>query len=209
MEMTQTINPLKLLTKQTKQVRVVINFPIDEKGHRYIFNYDVLSMALSSQGWQYAFIVHDKDYNKHGELKTPHIHLIIKCNKRHELKYYIYYLADILGLGENLISIQCSDDFAFDLQYLTHKNDSKKTQYKIDEIETNLDSLDFEKYYYADITGDELDTSKLVSIIRGSRNLLEVMEKIGIGRYEKFYRTINTIVNELIRMGALPNSYKY
>ena len=31
----------------------------------------------------YAFILHDRDVNDEGEIKTPHYHVVLKCNTRY------------------------------------------------------------------------------------------------------------------------------
>lgn len=190
------INNIKTLTQQTKSVFIVINFPC-KNGLYNLKAYNLKEFAddLSRCSFLYAFIVHDKDINDNGELKTVHIHLSLISDKRHQLKYYLYLISDLLGVNENLISVKPSNSDAGDLQYLVHKNNPDKYQY---------DSKDIIHNYSKDVF-DDLMTRKIVNSIGAKElinlcrqyNKLELIEILGPARYSVLSKTINDIYKEL------------
>lgn len=87
--------------------------------------------------YKYAFIEHTKDIYEEdeehakGELKKPHMHIIIKFdNARHKSK-----IAKELNLEENYIQ---KANFVAYTRYLIHKDDPLKYQYDEKEIFTNI-----------------------------------------------------------------------
>ena len=140
-------NNLKSLTRQTKVVSCVINFPCKSSKLYNLSAYNLPKFAddLERCSFLYAFIIHDRDINDNGEIKTVHIHLYLCSDKRHQLKYYIYLLSDLLNINEELISVRVSNSDAGDIQYLVHKNNKEKFQYNVDDIKTNIPKDMFEE----------------------------------------------------------------
>lgn len=199
-------NNLKTLTRQTKTVRMVINFPC-AKGLYNLACYNLSKFAddLSACCFLYAFILHDKDTDENGELKTPHIHLFIISDKRHQLKYYIYLIADLLQVNESLISCRVSNSDAGDIQYLVHKNDLNKYQYNVSDVKTNIskdmfDSL-MERKVVDDITAKEL--IKLCS----EHSVIELIEILGPIRYQLYSKAIKDIYKEIRLMRVREHVY--
>lgn len=195
--MSETVNNLKTLTRQTKSVFCVIDFPKLRNG---LFNlncidYKELCDDLSRCSFLYAFRLHDKDVNENGELKTPHIHLHLTCDKRHQIKYFIYLLADLLHFDESLISVKVSNSDAGDIQYLIHKNNPDKFQYSSDGIYTN-----FPKDVFDDLMQRKIITSyttkELIKLCSENDKLI-LMEILGPERYNHLRNVINEIYKEL------------
>lgn len=137
------------LDTQTSKIFCVVNIgkPVEDIQYFRIF----FELYAST----YAFIIHDKDVNEDGTIKPIHYHFV--CNlkdsyKKQRLSTTLNKLASILHVNDTTgIQIEKYDSFEKCLQYLTHKNDSRKYQYKENEIITNLSQTDFDLYYNLDI----------------------------------------------------------
>lgn len=80
----------------------------------------------------YAYILHDRDYNDLGELKKPHYHLIMTFSK--PMNTCTLLKAFNVGVYKKIRNMNGC------IQYLIHKGNLDKTQYRVDEIEAfNID----------------------------------------------------------------------
>lgn len=100
---------------------------------------------------KYYAILHDKDvFDKTGELKKPHYHLLVKLDNAISIDKIIKSLLNERGTQEaieNDFSIVKS--FKGMVRYLIHKDDSDKHQYDMNDIITNDRNL---SYYFNDNT---------------------------------------------------------
>lgn len=90
------------------------------------------------QSYDYAMILHDRDYftegENSGELKKAHWHIVLRFNQA------VWNSAICKELGIETKFIEDVKKFDNALQYLIHYNDSDKAQYKIDDVQGNLKS---------------------------------------------------------------------
>lgn len=194
-------NNLKTLTRQTSSVFCCINYPI----YKGLFNLKAYNLSdlyetLSLNMFLFAFRVHDRDVNDDGELKTPHIHVFIKAQKRHQLKYYIYLLADALHCDENLISIKVADSDAGCIQYLVHKNNKEKYQYSIDGVYHNYNQEIFDSLMNCEIVST-ITAKELIELCK-EHSKLEIIQILGPIKYNQYSKVINEIYKEL-RLDAM------
>lgn len=82
--------------------------------------------------YDYAYIVHDKDYNELGVIKKSHVHIIVSF---HNAKWNTAF-AEEIGISENYI--QSIRNYENCLEYLIHYNDLDKHQYDISEVKGSL-----------------------------------------------------------------------
>lgn len=177
------------LDTQTKYIRAVVNFPISS-------SLPFACENLARRGYRYALIVHDSDIKDDGTLKTPHIHVVIEAQKRARLGTTLIRLADDFGVNENQVSVQSYDDFAFEVQYLIHKNNPEKFQYDKTAIKSNLSDDDINSLLDQEVA-PKLTIQDLLSICSSSRSRIEIASKLGLGNYTMYRNTINDILKEL------------
>ena len=103
----------------------------------------VKAVEKIQQSYDYALILHDKDYftdedekknaeHVSGLLKKEHWHVVVRFNQAK----WSSAICSELGIEHNYIENVNRFDNA--LQYLIHYNDSDKAQYSIDEVKGNL-----------------------------------------------------------------------
>lgn len=76
---------------------------------------------------EYAYIVHDKDVNKDGTPKEPHIHLLM-------YKKSTFRLTKLFTFTEQATRVEVPRSKKYAYEYLTHKNDPDKTSYPVDAV---------------------------------------------------------------------------
>lgn len=174
---------------------------LDKQRKRFIcivgadnINIDNVSL-LSSSGFTFALILHDKDINDKGEKKFNHLHIILMSNKILRGKQVLKRLADIFECDYNNIQVDECLSVVGSIQYLIHKNDINKYQYDRNDIITNLKADLLESYLNADIEAKtELTSSSLIDLILSSTNRVDLIKKIGLGNYSTYRNTINDII---------------
>lgn len=193
----ENVNNIKGLTASTKMVFMCINFPMrkDNTFNLNAYNFDDLYEGLSTSMFLFAFRLHDKDVNENGEPKTPHIHLFINAPKRHQLKYFLYLVSDILNTREELISIKPAESDAGCIQYLIHKRQPDKFHYSKDLIYHNYNKDTFEDLMNQDVI-TTLTPKELIDLCK-NHSKLEILEILGIAKYNLYSKTIDSIIREL------------
>ena len=144
----------------------------------------------------FAFILHDKDIDNDGVLKTKHIHCVatLKSSKK-RLSTTIKDIAEIIGVCEKAISIEKLVSLSGGIQYLTHKNNSEKYQYSVNDITTNLSNTELMLYYEDDKPSFSIDTI-VNAIIKHKGCRLAIMREIGLSYYHAYGREINELIKE-------------
>ena len=88
------------------------------------------------QSYDYASILHNKDYftegENQGELKKEHWHIVLRFNQA------VWSTAICKDLGIEHNYIENVKRFENALQYLIHYNDTDKAQYSVDDVKGNL-----------------------------------------------------------------------
>lgn len=98
------------------------------------YDCEILLSTIRSKFIDWAYILHDKDVDKNGELKKPHIHWVGRATPR-----CLSVVSNFLGLPEN--DIEVVKNFDNMVMYLIHLNDIDKFQYSPDDVETNLPNI--------------------------------------------------------------------
>lgn len=147
----------------------------------------------------YAYIKHDKDFNKEGVLKTPHIHLLIwNYQTRTRFITMINLLSVELNTNPLAISIEKIVSLNGSMQYLLHKNDIDKTQYDINEIQTNISIDDLQ--LYLNTKNDALTFDRLYTLINVNKcDLCKIINELGLSYYRAYRPVIHDIINEIKR----------
>jgi hypothetical protein len=177
------------LDTQTKYIRAVVNFPISS-------SLPFACENLARRGYRYALIVHDQDIRDDGTLKTPHIHVVIEAQKRARLGTTLIRLADDFGVNENQVSVQSYDDFAFEVQYLIHKNNPEKFQYDKSLIKSNLSEDDIISLLAQEVA-PKLTIQDLYAICSSTKSRYKIACKIGLGNYGMYRNVISDLLKEL------------
>lgn len=92
----------------------------------------VFAMELIRANFNYVAILHDKDSDENGELKKPHLHVILKFTQAR----WNTALADELGIKLNYMEKTGSWDSS--ARYLLHDGCDDKFQYDASELEGPL-----------------------------------------------------------------------
>lgn len=98
------------------------------------YDCEILLSTIRSKFIDWAYILHDKDVDKNGDLKKPHIHWVGRATPR-----CLSVVSNFLGLPEN--DIEVVKNFDNMVMYLIHLNDIDKFQYSPDDVETNLPNI--------------------------------------------------------------------
>jgi hypothetical protein len=146
-------------------------------------NIEKIKQGLNKESVRnYAYIFHDKDKDKEGNLIRPHIHIALRLKYPYETKY----ISEWFGVKEQYIE-KCKSNWVGMLSYLIHKNKEEKYQYKDEEVISNFDwKEEIEKN----------NGSRLSEIVKGIRegkireyNYFEYMED---EEFYKYRRQIDT-----------------
>lgn len=97
----------------------------DDKSHMKALEY-------IKQYFEYAYILHDKDFNEVGEEKKSHYHVIIQFKNAK----WSNAICEELGIKNNYM--QKCNNFELALEYLIHYNEETKFQYDIEEVKGPL-----------------------------------------------------------------------
>ena len=186
------------LDSQTKKFNVIINFPYQCR------DTDVLSKIntfCNKYANEYYYILHDKDVDEFGQVKTKHIHLLFTYKeKRTRLKRMLSLLnGEIFGgmdKTRSLITIAIWKDYEFGIQYLIHKNDEDKYQYKVSDVYTSdLETLTEVMDYTAE---GSLSIDKIKVYCWEANSLTEVLTRVGLVNSRNYLNVIKTIYNEAV-----------
>lgn len=155
----------------------------------------LIQNKLMEQSFFVATIIHDKDTNEQGELKTIHLHAYIETPQKRTKKQLLCTFVDLLSINENQVSVSGDNNGYLLCQYLTHKNDSNKTRYQYQEVRTNNNELLKIKYNqkYIDPATQKL---YLLADIKACRTIGELAERQGLETANKYRGLFNQIKQE-------------
>lgn len=142
-----------------------------------------------------ATIIHDKDLTDNGEPKTIHAHAYIETNEKHTKKQFLDMLTDLLKIDRQRISVDGTKSNVLMLQYLIHKNQPNKAQYKVDRIITNKKELLAERMNTQYKTKEQKQND-LLNDIKNCKSIIELADKQGIETANKFRNIFNQIKQE-------------
>lgn len=148
---------------------------------------------LSSYGLIYYACLHDKDKEENGNLKRAHLHVVICSMKRLRVKQVIRYFEEIAQTNFENIQVDECISLVYCVQYLLHLNDVNKHQYDRKELLSNK-SNEADALLIETPKANELTTQTLMDLIFTARvSRLELINAIGIGKYQHYRQTINDI----------------
>lgn len=184
---------MSTLSTQTSNINVVISLnglTDDEKVKARLKEFCDEKMSL------YAFIIHDKDINEDGSLKTKHVHLVGKLkNNRRRLSSTLLDIATALECSTLAVSIDKMQDLVGSIQYLIHKNNSAKHQYDKGYIITNLSEGELDTYLNSD--SKSMSIEYLIDVIMTHPSKMDIMRIIGLTYYHLYRNVINDIYREI------------
>lgn len=170
------------LDLQRKSCRVVIGLEGVKDGRVCRFvpkDFDFLKSleTLSSDGFRYYAIIHDKD-----ETEYKHVHLVLFSTKTLRLKQFLNSCVDAFGCEAVNVSIRETTNVVKNIQYLIHKNENDtKHKYDICEVMSNAPSKEVLSVLQSDENNyDELISSEgLVDIVKFSENVMDMYYRLG------------------------------
>lgn len=116
----------------------------------------VKALEKIQKGYEYIYILHDKDTNLDGEIKKKHWHVVIRVGNNARWNTAI---ASELGIQTNFIQDVKNLDRM--LQYLIHYNEPDKTQYPIEECKGSL----VKRLELSLSKGDKSEVEKILEIM--------------------------------------------
>lgn len=162
---------------------------LEDDSHFCAFQYMIKNFK------DYAYIVHDKDFNENGELKKEHIHFLVKFKNPRSIEG----LANEIGIKSNYIE-DTKKDYKQGLRYLIHLDDKDKYQYNINEVYGPLKKILLKEIEQAKTEPEYI--IDIISIIDSLnyiyvRDFSQIMCSKGLwGYYRRNASIINQIINE-------------
>lgn len=170
---------------------VVLNKPLDNPN---VFALPTIYGHLKSVYPFVACIIHDKDEDDNGNLKTIHIHAVLKTNRMRKATL-INDLTELLGLPEQCISAEKIGKFRRAIRYLIHMDDGDKTDYLPFDILTN-DQHIVDNCFVNQI--EEVTEEDLINVVRYEKTTSKILIKIGKENYKKWASIIHDLQKELL-----------
>lgn len=158
-----------------------------------------------TQAEQEAFFLmeHEGDISvETGEVEGVHYHIVLNSAKRHSKSYMLNSIQRFFDFkDQNGIECDIYERFESCVQYLTHQNNTDKTQHDRKEFITNVSEVELNKILDTPVSR-ELSTQYLVELIKTSKNVIELATKIGLGTYGHYQKVISQfwriIKNEIV-----------
>lgn len=180
------------LETQSKKFSIVLNIPKDIDTRLFVKRVELVCKSVFEE---YSLILHDKDYTNEGVLKVSHIHIVALTEGRKRLVTVINLLGNKLEIDNRLISCRKCLNYVSSLQYLIHKNDLDKYQYKIEEILTSLPNEEL-RTFIENEENDIITFDRLLYIVKHSKCLTEIIEQVGLRHYIGYRNVIKDLWNE-------------
>lgn len=160
-----------------------------------------LIFYLGTECDKYYSIIHDKDTLDNGELKTPHIHLLVELVSRQRKSTILNKMSKCVNIPLECISVDECRNISKAAQYLLHLNNQNKYQYNKEDISTN----DEERLKYLLMSDEKTDltTDELFDIVDNARNVRELIKKIGIKCYMQYGRVIDLLWKDKVANNGL------
>lgn len=143
---------------------------------------------------RWAYIRHDLDTFDDGTKKEVHIHFLFDLVTRLRLGTLVYKLADWLAIDTLAISVEKYSSWLSCFQYFVHRNDWEKVQYAPYLIKASFSFDEIKAELHQD--NDEFTFDQLFDVIANARNRTEIVARLGISFYRKYYFVIRDIFND-------------
>lgn len=132
----------------------------------------------------YAYIIHDKDVDIHGNLKEPHIHLAIRFKNAYDTKH----IAQWFNVPEQYVE-RVKGKWVDMLKYLTHRNALDKYQYLDSDVKSNFDFVG--EIENKSKPSDERRSEIINKIVTGEIREYNYHNYITIDEYDKYRKSID------------------
>lgn len=197
--MDNALSPSSNLDLQRKSCRVVIGLEgvIDGRVCRFVakdFNLLKSLEMLSSDGYRYYAIIHDKD-----ETEYKHVHLVLFASRTLRLKQFLNSCVDAFSCDVVNVSVRETTDIKKNIQYLIHKNENDtKHKYDVSEVFSNAPTKEVMSIFQSDENYfDELVSSEgLVDCVRFSDSIMDMYYKLGYKFINNNIRVIRLICKQ-------------
>lgn len=166
-----------------------------------------LKIILDENANLYGFILHDKDMDEDGRIKTPHIHFVADMKKRIRVSTLINKIAKACDLDTLAITIDRYTSFEGSFQYLIHQNSPDKFHYDIEKVTTNVPEDDID--LILDATTSVLDYEELKSACRDANDIMDVIDRIGLSAYKSYRQVVIDVFQCVQRRDAQERLTQY
>lgn len=192
----EDLNNFKL-DNMSKRIRCVIDTNKDENGNDIGFAYSLSSIydELCKDGYLFAYIMHDKDFDDKGVIKRKHLHLVLECPTRRRVSFYIKHLALMFGVERSQVQVEVSNNFDWDIQYLIHKNNPDKYSYDESEIVTNMSRSELEERLLT-VVHKEITAKYIFETVKACKTKSQVIFRLGLGNANIYKSIIDTFVRD-------------
>lgn len=160
---------------------------------RYLKGFSVDKLKADLGEWtpicKYAFIIHDECKDNNGNLKEPHIHLLMQFWNPQPTDSILAHFGKLFGEG---VTVQCLEKckrWTSAVAYLTHENKPEKHQYSRDKV---VASYDFnEDADEGKNANKDLRLSEIMGLIdREEMREYNITEYVSIDEHHKYKRAI-------------------
>lgn len=185
------------LDTMSKRIRCVIDTNKDDAGNDLGFGFKLSNIydELCKDGYLFAYIMHNKDYDEKGVLKRPHLHLVLECPTRRRVSYYLKHLSIMFGVQRTQVQVEVSNNFDWDIQYLIHKNNPEKYQYDVNEIVTNMSQSELDERLLT-VVHKEITAKGIFEIVRSCKTKTMVVFRLGLGNASIYRPIIDTFIHD-------------
>ena len=136
-----------------------------------------------------ACIMHDRDKDDNGNLKTKHYHVVLQLNSVCRIGTLLNRISDIFHCNQNQVSIEKCSSLCMQSRYLMHLDDFDKEDYDITDVVCN--DYDVLKRYYNLVFVRDLH-DLIVLVHNYHYDLEQIM--LSIGNYDKWRKYINDLI---------------
>lgn len=139
----------------------------------------------------WAFILHDKDIDNNGAVKTPHYHIVVKFYSPYGKNTIINAFAKDLMINKNIIGVQIVRSLVSITRYLSHSDSPEKYRYNELHVCSSNNEEYLEIYNGTDIF--TLDMQSLLNVLEKCDTLAQVYCAIGLKNSVKYRGVINDL----------------
>lgn len=184
--------------RQVKRFACVVENEPKQGKDGTIIKYDSLEEHLKDLKQvlpcDYWAIIHDQDADENGEVKRPHTHIVIEARSRHTCLGVIRAIAETFAVSQERVSVRETRNQIGSIRYLMHMDDYEKTPYPpFDVVTSSPDMLN----YSIMTTEQDLTWEALKKAMNTSKNLPQVIEKIGLKNYARYRMVIADFFKEM------------
>lgn len=139
----------------------------------------------------WAFMLHDKDKDVNGVIKTPHYHIVLKFYSPYGKNTIINAFAKDLMINKNIVGVQIVRSLVSITRYLSHSDSPEKVRYNELHVCSSNNEEYLEIYNGTDIF--TLDMQSLLNVLEKCDTLAQVYCAIGLKNSVRYRGVINDL----------------